>query len=883
MTQNNYPGAKWWKFDFHTHTPASTDFMKGCSTEDKAKVTPEFWLKKFIAEEIDCVAITDHNSGAWIDQLKQALAKLKQNNPESYRPLTLFPSIEISVNGGVHLLAIFGENKTQSDIDSLLGAIGYSGTKGDSDAVTTKTISKIIDEITKRGGIAIPAHVDKEKGLFKLDANTLKQVLDNRNIYAIELCDETYKKPQLYSDKKCQWTEIRGSDTHSFRQDSFGIFTWVKMDTPTIEGLKLALIDGQTSINRNMDENPNQHAEFIIESLTVDNTKYVGRAKALVCQFSPFLNTFIGGRGSSKSTLLEFMRFVLRQQNSIPESLQAESNKYFHTGKDNLLLENSKLSLIYSKGGIRYRLNWSAKAEGASLEVDNKGIWEVTKGEIKSLFPAYIYSQKQIFELAKAPQGLLDIIDKEVSVDWGNLKQQHINLVNQYKRVEQQLFEVSEKIARKNELQGQFDDLNRQIQKIEDSGHKSVLENYRKRQQQLATIKSLENDWQDMANRLQELQEFIVPVNLSEQAFTEYSEILSKIKQSNNQWSQINQSLHNLTQQGHTLIEQWQHEKSTATWMQVLQKEVTDYQQIEAELQQQGIDLQKYPILLQKQLFIKDELKQIKAYSLQLESLRSKKSALFNQIETTRKTLTANRQKFLEGILKDKHAVNIKVIPFGERWQTIEEFIRQILNCQNKYDKDIENLQSIYKNAVENKAQALKTAIKRIRSNGKPAKTTRFTSHLQGLSEDAFTRLMLWFPKDDLDITFGDQGQTIKQGSAGQKCAALLSFILSYGKEPLLLDQPEDDLDNELIYSLIVKQLRATKSKRQIIIVTHNANIVVNGDAEMVLPLEVKNGQSVIPHPASIQNTKVREKICAILEGGQQAFSQRYKRIHLEN
>ena len=141
----------------------------------------------------------------------------------------------------------------------------------------------------------------------------------------------------------------------------------------------------------------------------------------------------------------------------------------------------------------------------------------------------------------------------------------------------------------------------------------------------------------------------------------------------------------------------------------------------------------------------------------------------------------------------------------------------------------------------------------------------------------------LWFPTDDLKITFGPKNQPIEQGSPGQKTAALLAFILSYGSEPLLLDQPEDDLDNELIYGLIVQQLRETKSRRQVIVVTHNANIVVNGDAEMVLPLKVAGGETHVQNPASIQNEQVRKAICDILEGGQQAFEQRYRRIHLES
>ena len=96
-----------------------------------------------------------------------------------------------------------------------------------------------------------------------------------------------------------------------------------------------------------------------------------------------------------------------------------------------------------------------------------------------------------------------------------------------------------------------------------------------------------------------------------------------------------------------------------------------------------------------------------------------------------------------------------------------------------------------------------------------------------------------------------------------------------------MVDQPEDDLDNELIYDLIVKQLRDTKSKRQVIIVTHNANIVINGDAEMVFPLHIVRTETRVRQDGNIQERKVRDAICNILEGGEKAFEQRYKRIHL--
>ena len=237
-------------------------------------------------------------------------------------------------------------------------------------------------------------------------------------------------------------------------------------------------------------------------------------------------------------------------------------------------------------------------------------------------------------------------------------------------------------------------------------------------------------------------------------------------------------------------------------------------------------------------------------------------------------------------MLENNQSVNIAIKPYGQSWQGIEERLRQLLQCDDeRFANDFEILRDIYNDTGSGKLAMIKNIKDRLLEtyNGNQnTKDYRFANHIKNLTQESISDLMTWFPQDDLEITFGNN-QSIQQGSPGQKTAALLAFILSYGSEPLLLDQPEDDLDNELIYDLIVEQLRETKSKRQIIVVTHNANIVVNGDAEMAFPLQVDNGRTHVPTLASIQNEDIRKRICDILEGGQQAFEQRYKRIHLEN
>ena len=876
MDELQFPGARWWKFDFHTHTPAS-DFS------DK-NITHESWLRAFMDEGIDCVAITDHNSGGWIDELKRVLNKLKSNPPEWYKPLYLFPGVEISVDGNVHILAIFGCDKDKSHIDELIGAIDYQGTKGDTNGVTRKSIIDVVDEIAKRGGIPIPAHADTKRGLFKLEGQTLENALKNEKIYAMELRDSNYQKHQLYIDKKLQWTEIIGSDVHDFSQETFGTFTWVKMDEPSIEGLKLALQDGDASVNRNMNENPNKLPNNFIEKLEISNAKYIGRVETLECNFSPFLNTIIGGRGTGKSTLLEFMRLALQRDKDIHKELKMESRKYFDVDMEedgSLLVEDSKISLTYFKGKVQYRLNWAHDQDYPSLEEEKDGVWRSCDGEIKSLFPVRIYSQKEIFELAKEPSALIEIIDEAPAVDAARLQMQNKNLVNRYKQIEGKQRELSDKISQENKLRGELNDHARQIEQIEKSGHKEVLQNYRERQKQLNELDSLENKWKEMCDQLLETLEKITPSDFYQELFSENNDILWDLKRTNDKWSPIHNKLKELGKEAESIITEWQTEKNASPWMQELKSDITQYEQSRSELEQQGIAPDKYHLLLTQQKSIEKELDLIDEYQSLQQTLEFEKKEVFDQIREHRKVLSKKRQEFLTSILHENQFVSIEVLPFGEEWDEVENEIRYILQIPERFDRDFEGLKKIYEQGDGDKINKLKETINAIRNGNREAEHRSFATRLQALMPESMINLNLWFPEDNLKITFGPNQQPIKRGSPGEKAAALLAFILSYGDEPLLLDQPEDDLDNELIYDLIVKQLRETKTKRQVIVVTHNANIVVNGDAEMVLPLEVVKGQTYVQQPASIQKKEVREAICNILEGGERAFEQRYRRIHL--
>lgn len=148
----------------------------------------------------------------------------------------------------------------------------------------------------------------------------------------------------------------------------------------------------------------------------------------------------------------------------------------------------------------------------------------------------------------------------------------------------------------------------------------------------------------------------------------------------------------------------------------------------------------------------------------------------------------------------------------------------------------------------------------------------RYQSHLkQKLKSDPeiLYELDAWWPQDKVIVKYGPHNskkfQSLEKRSSGQKIPAILAFLLNQGDEPLIINHPEDDLDNALIYDLIVNQSQENKNKYQIIIITHNPNIVVDGDSELVYVLKFMNGQVQIDKQDGLGDKVIRDKICNIL------------------
>ncbi len=920
MTERKWNGARWWKFDFHTHTPASDDYGKGSKHAALRRRSPGEWLLDFMRAGIDCVAVTDHNTGEWVDLVKEALGQLQSEKPEGFRPLHVFPGMEISVNNGIHLLAIFDPSKTTADLEALRGAVGYSGTRGRSDDVTSKSFIEVASEVASAGGIPIPAHVDDYKGLFKVSlGTTLTQVLKCKDIFAMELVDLDSPKPASYTDGKVNWTEVLGSDSHHPRGEAGqrhpgSHFTWVKMGSPNIEGLRLALLDGRLSVQRSDQggADPNEHADSVIEGIEVTDARYFGREHPFEQTFNPWLNAVIGGRGTGKSTLVEFLRLALRRDDEWPEDLRPELEKYHgiyaNREDEGLLTKDAAIRVVYRKDGSRFRIQWNGRGDLVPIEhEDGDGRWQRTEGDVRQRFPVRIYSQKQIFQLARTPLALLKVVDETPAVDRHSWSEKWQTEENRFLSLRAKTREIKVGLAEEPRLRGELDDVKRKLAIFEQAGHAETLKSFQKGRRQQRDVESWEEGWIDAGEKLRRAVAEIVPDLPDGTSFDADSvadnELMDHAAKTRGRLDEIRKKVEALASQADEIVTEWRKGKDGSSWKRSVDAAAQNYHALQEKLSREGAgDPAAYGELVQRRQTIEQRLMELDERRKQIVTLEDQAKTQLQRLLEIRQELTRSRSGFLDEVLWENPYVRIRVLPYGAR-ETVEGEIRGLLRREDGgFDKDIGTpdgeglLGRLYVDGdgaedMERNLAEVKEKIRRIASTPDHAALAagiadkRFTTHVGKLPPEALDRLDLWFPEDSLEVRYSATGdgrsfRSIQEGSPGQKTAALLAFLLSYGKEPLILDQPEDDLDNHLIYGLIVNQLREVKRHRQVIVVTHNANIVVNGDAELVTALE-SLGETRKECEGSLQERQVRETICAVMEGGRKALDDRYRRIAL--
>ncbi len=917
----NFPGSKWWKFDFHTHTPASDDYGRG----DQAlkDIRAEGWLKCAMDAGLDCVAVTDHNTGGWIDALKEKNKELADSDTKAdwYRPLIIYPGVEITVADSsrrVHLLAVFDPDCCSQKIFGVLGSCGITSGFGDEkQTFTTTGFVETVRKINEANGIAIPAHIDGSNGLLS-DVTTLTPELTKSldTVTAAEFCNLDAFNDAEFELKTAvdRLAKLGGSDAHV--PGHIGkYYSWLKMSKPSVDGVRLALLDHDYCV-RNQSEDPNRLPDLFLSKLTIQNMQRCGRGSIgpFVADFNPHFNAVIGGRGTGKSTLLESIRIVLRRdQNLAVEAprVKDELDTFMKSAQNKgVMLDSTEILLELHRRGKTYRLRWRFDGQGTVLEEEIGGRWQaIEAGDLIERFPIRIFSQKQINELASNPRGLLEVIDHSQDVNRAEWQPGWESAKSEFLLLRERRRELLRQLAGEQSLRVKLSDVENDLRQYEERGHKAVFKQYQQRNRQKNGLigdrifDDLSSGMRELASTA-ELSDF--PMHLfDDDEFA--SEIRMIHEKSGLELQKIRETLEVLAESVDTLQAQRRKDIASSKWNQAVLASIAAYDTLVKEHQdkQNRFSVSLYGEWVHQRNLLHAQLKKLDAVREEIQSIEKQIDDTLTTLQELRLELLVKRKRFLDACIGSNTFVRMELVPYGDV-STVEEEYRSLLGLDNgifiNSVYDSETKQGIlgefcnWENAgtpesdLSGLIAAIKAETQKIASGKSSGNHGAFDNRLKKLLETqpaVFDQLDAWWPEDMLRVKYSRDPSSgkfddLEKGSAGQKAAAILAFLLSHGSEPLVIDQPEDDLDNALIYDLIVKQIHENKNGRQLIIATHNPNIVVNGDSELVHVLKFENGQVQIDRQGGMEERCIRESICAIMEGGREAFDKRYRRITLK-
>ena len=892
-----WPGSKWWRVDLHAHSPASHDFKAdGTSDADAARR----WIESARDAGLDAIAVTDHNSSEFVSALQQAVSEVDD------APV-LFPGLELTANDGSHLLLIADPGAKQENIDDLLTRMSVPVEKrGETDARTSLSVEAILERCGGRA-LIIAAHINGPAGLLQHSGQQRIAELTNPRLAAAEIHPDTDVDKKWLDGSKAEIgraiSQIWASDSHSF--DDLGKrYTWVKMTEPTLEGLRLALSDGSASLKparREDSEDPNTHAEIVIEKVTVHNTKHIGRVSQTEIRFNPWMNAIIGGRGTGKSTLLDLVRKAMRRDgelDSVGEGEEGSLRRLFDERMQvpvtrfasGLLTKESRMEVVYRKDGDRFLLSWSQDGTADPIARISGDELSPEQGSIQERFPARIYSQKQLFALAQNPNALLLVLDDTQDVGGAEARRALNRLADRYLALRAEARVALTHASELPDRKASWEDVQRKLDILQQGGHAEVLRLYRSRRQSdgmwRAVLAASERDLETVGEAVQMMA--VSDLKLS----PEDDEAVEALRQVHHSLHQLLESFRSEVLGSIERVRQGLAELSKSPdireWTVAAESSEEAYRSAVSQLEKEGIaDPEEYGELVERARRLEAEIERLGAEKQRAYELEREASAVLAEYREARTQLSARRQEFAQRASGGTLRVEVNRLA---DYSSLPERLGEEFGIEAFYeDRKLIAERIMPEQDAEWDWESLDIVVAEIRAfqstetESWETKDARFAPRLRNLPAERVDRLALYLPEDVLEVSFRSgtsaSWRPIAQGSPGQQTAALLAFVLGFGSEPIVLDQPEDDLDSTLIYELLVKRFRETKPTRQLILVTHNPNIVVHGDAEYVLSLEVRDSQTAVSCEGGLQEDDVRDEICLVMEGGREAFESRYNRI----
>lgn len=877
--------AEWYKIDFHTHTPESDCFP------DKS-ITPEKWLESAKKSGLNAVVISDHNSVGFIEKIEAIKA-----NYETPNEFKVFYGIEVCVSADfTHILIIFDDSMGVRAIeDAVIGCLGLTrdnwGNTGE--YVTEDNLKKLCNEYGNRIFV-IPAHFASNKGLGRSNINAIKRYQDFVKFSAVEV--RTEEDVREYNNKVGanvinDAPLISGSDNplpsdrtkHSVK--GFGkIFTWVKVSSLSFAGLRQVFIDSEyRSINYlelqrlGEDYNPNDISFNYIAGMKFTGISHM---TDLNMRFSPHLNCIVGGRGSGKSTIVDAINYGVGNERDLAKC----------TLLDKTLEKNGSITTYFNFGNSKpYKINLSRSGKHTSLTVEDDN------GQVKECpdFKIDFYGQKEIFRLIdddsdverqdRSP--LIKMIDDKVSAELFLYKGNIEDALSKLNSLSNEYINNQKKLKEMPEIKAQIEKFEAILNKFKASG----IDEARYEYEMIRTL--IQSNAEKLNSEKQILGSFINDIKKLNQYFEQDDANLLKMFNNRGVDYSVTSQLKDLNIK---IIECLDEKLKTVKCIEESFSDSTLHTElIDRKDKYQAALNTIHDVDRDSINSIQNQLQKNRAFYEDLKKLQIMQENLEKSIEVAidifvdkRIELSAKRREVIKGLELEGIKIDLDIFEHVSRWKAN---LQKEFGKEGIFDSDFTKLSEWVlspNNNFENYKRFIKFLLVDKSGDLNNCCDLVFDQRFKRLwsdkqKNDTLSSLVRIVPEDKVNIKIIESSEEIdiNDGSPGQKSAAILAFILNSGDNPLIIDQPEDDLDNSLIYSLIVKSIRRMKCKRQIIIVTHNPNIPVLGDAEGIFILDRNSNGKVIfrkdKKAGCIEEKVIREGICEIMEGGEVAFKKR--------
>jgi PHP family Zn ribbon phosphoesterase len=830
-----------------------------------------------IEEGIEVIAVTDHYRVRTAVTLWSAAKE---------KGIQVFPGFEAVSKDGVHFLCLFDQTKKVEELERVLGDCGIHDDAEDSPLGQHYALD-LLAKSHSWGAVCIAAHVASKGGLLEsLTASARIQVWKSMYLLACSLPGPIDDAPDnlrsILKNKNPEYQRERPVAVLNAQDVCSpadlkrpGASSFIKMSELSGEGLRQAFLDPDSRIRLSSAPAPEEHAEFV--AITWQGGFLDGSAIHL----NENLNVLIGGRGTGKSTVVESIRYALAL-----EPLGEEATELRDGLVRQVLRSGTKISLLV-------RSHRPVKREYLiERTIPNPPVIRDEGGNVLALMPsdlvpnAEVYGQHEISELTKSPEKLTRLLERFVERD-PSLSRKKADLSRELERSRARILDIRRELTQIEERLSALPALEETLKRFQQAGLEDKLKEQSlivREERVLRTVLERLAPVEGVAEQLRR-DLSIDTAFLGAKALEDLPgrEILAEAKEV---LDQLSRDLARVSVELSKLIEEAKSKLTgiRARWDTRRSSVQAEYERLLRELQKSKIDGEEF-IRLRRQI---EELRPLRERLVSLTRDEKENAAQRRNLLAEWEDAKTEEFRKLEAAAKKVSKrldprVRVKVEFAGDR-EPLVQLLKK--NPGGRLAETIEILRKRESLSLVELAEACRGGRNILEQ--KFAIPAAQAERLRQASPD----LYMLIEELDLPSTTAIQLNIAAEGhdpvwkalddlSTGQKATAVLLLLLLESDAPLVVDQPEDDLDNRFITEGVVPKMREEKRRRQFVFATHNANIPVLGDAELIVGLRASgeggHGHAEIPqeHMGSIDSKLVRELVEEVLEGGREAFEWR--------